>query len=123
MVVPDGDDPLDREVEVAVPEWHLLPAMHGPQLRHASKDAPFRFIEPNQLADALLRPACKDMKINLSKLGTKTMAPMQGSIKYLTEQHTGSCCCLCVFCFLGCKFLVITLHYAWNAVPQALKSG
>ncbi|KAL0029267.1 hypothetical protein WJX79_006205 [Trebouxia sp. C0005] len=89
VVVPDGDDPLDREVEVAVPEWHLLPAMHGPQLRHASKDAPFRFIEPNQLADALLRPACKDMKINLSKLGTKTMAPMQGSIKYLTEQHTG----------------------------------
>ena len=94
VVVPDGDDPLNREVEVAVPEWYLLPAMHGPQLRHASKDAPFRFIEPNQLADSLLRPAFKEMKINLSKLGTKTMAPRQQSIKYLTEQHTGSCCCL-----------------------------
>ena len=89
VVVPDGDDPLNREVEVAVPEWYLLPAMHGPQLRVASKDAPFRFVTPAELADALLRPAFKEMKINLSKLGTKTMAPRQGAIKYLTEQHTG----------------------------------
>ena len=91
MVVPDGDDPLNREVEVAVPEWYLLPAMHGPQLRVASKDAPFRFVTPAELADSLLRPAFKEMGINLSKLGTKTMAPRQGAIKYLTEQHTGQC--------------------------------
>ena len=89
VVVPDGDDPLNREVEVAVPEWYLLPAMHGPQLRVASKDAPFRFVTPAELADALLRPAFKEMGINLSKLGTKTMAARQGAIKYLTEQHTG----------------------------------
>lgn len=88
VVVPDGDDPLNREVEVAVPEWYLLPAMHGPQLRVASKDAPFRFVTPAELADALLRPAFKEMRINLSKLGTKTMAARQGAIKYLTEQHT-----------------------------------
>jgi hypothetical protein len=91
VVVPDGDDPLNREVEVAVPEWYLLPAMHGTQLRVASKDAPFRFVTPAELADSLLRPAFKEMEINLSKLGTKTMAPRQGSIKYLTEQHTGQC--------------------------------
>jgi len=89
VVVPDGDDPLNREVEVAVPEWYLLPAMHGPQLRVASKDAPFRFVTPAELADSLLRPAFKEMEINLSKLGTKTMAPRQGAIKHLTEQHTG----------------------------------
>ena len=64
VIVPDGDAPLNREVEVTVPEWYLLPAMHGPQLRHASKDAPSRFIEPKQLAEALLRPAFKNMKIN-----------------------------------------------------------
>ena len=91
VVVPDGDDPLNREIEVAVPEWYLLPAMHGPQLRLASKDAPFRFVTPAELADALLRPAFKEMWIDLSKLGTKTMAPRQGAIKYLTEQHTGQC--------------------------------
>jgi len=91
VVVPHGDDPLNREVEVAVPEWYLLPAMHGPQLRVASKDAPFRFVTPAELADSLLRPAFKEMGINLSKLGTKTMAPRQGAIKYLTEQHTGEC--------------------------------
>ncbi|DBA76108.1 TPA: hypothetical protein ACH3X1_009851 [Trebouxia sp. C0004] len=62
--------------------------MHGPQLRLASKDAPFRFVTPAELADALLRPAFKEMGINLPKLGTKTMAPRQGAIKYLTEQHT-----------------------------------
>ncbi|DBB16187.1 TPA: hypothetical protein ACH3X3_014518 [Trebouxia sp. C0006] len=90
VVVPHGDDPLNREVEVAVPEWYLLPAMHGPQLRVASKDAPFRFVTPAELADSLLRPAFKEMGINPSKLGTKTMAPRQGAIKYLTEQHTGA---------------------------------
>ena len=59
VLVPDGDDPLNGEVEIAVPEWYLLPAMHGPQLRVASKDAPFRFVEPKELADSLLRPAFK----------------------------------------------------------------
>ena len=56
-------------------EWYLLPAVHGPQLRHASKDAPSKFIEPKQLGELLLGPAFNDMKI---KAGHQDHGPQAG---------------------------------------------
>jgi len=72
VTVPDGSDPLNKEVELQVPEWHLLPAM-----------------SPKQLGDGLITSGFKQMGIHQAKLGTKTMAPRMGAIKYYTEQLAG----------------------------------
>ena len=89
MTVPDGSDPLNGEFELQVPEWHLLPAMHGPVLRHGARDGPFKFVSPKQLGHGLLTSGFKQMCIHEAKLGTKTMAPRMGAIKYYTEQFSG----------------------------------
>jgi len=87
--VPDGNDPLNKRDIVLVTEWYHLPAMHGPTLRHAAVDSPFRFVTPDQLGAGLITRAFKNMGIHQLKLGTKTMAFRMAIIRYLTEQHSG----------------------------------
>ncbi len=80
---------MNKQKEVEVVEWHHVPAMHGPQLRHISEDGPFRFTGVKQFIDTLLTPAFAEMGIRNKKLHAKAMAFRQSSMKHLTEQHGG----------------------------------
>jgi len=91
--VAHGRDPLNVEGDYELVEWHLLPAMHGHQLRQDSIEEPFKYVGCDYVNNTLLTPAFKKMGIKGAKVGIKCYAIRQQAINRLISQHTGKHLC------------------------------